>query len=90
VSHEFEWFEVKRIRPLQLVSEPRFRSDNVFICPWSRDVMVTLEARLVKMELTIADKLEAYDERIEKLESAGDKLQEKMQSALNSAVDMLQ
>ena len=38
----------------------------------SRDVMVTLETRLAKMELTVADKLEAYDERIEKLESAGD------------------
>ena len=35
-------------------------------------------------------KLEAYDERIEKPESAGDELQEEMQSALNSAVDMLQ
>ena len=56
----------------------------------SRDVMMTLEARLAKMELTVADKLEAYDERIEKLESAGDELQEEMQSALNSAVDMLQ
>ena len=56
----------------------------------SRDVMVTLEARLAKMELTVADKLEAYDERIEKLESVGDELQEEMQSALNSAVDMLQ
>ena len=52
--------------------------------------MVTLEAWLAKMELTVADKLEAYDERIEKLESAGDELQEEMQSALNSAVDMLQ
>ena len=52
--------------------------------------MVTLEARLAKMELTVADKLEAYDERIEKLESMGDELQEKMQSALNSVVDMLQ
>ena len=30
----------------------------------SRDVMVTLEARLAKIELTVADKLEAYDERI--------------------------
>ena len=56
----------------------------------SRDVMTTLEARLAKMELTVADKLEAYDERIEKLESMGDELQEEMQSALNSAVDMLQ
>ena len=54
----------------------------------SRDVMVTLEARLAKMELIMADKLEAY-ECIEKLESTGDELQEKMQSALNSAVDML-
>ena len=52
--------------------------------------MVTLEARLVKMELTVADKLEAYDKHIEKLESAGDELQEEMHSALNSAVDMLQ
>ena len=55
----------------------------------SRDVMVTLEARLAKMELTVADKLEAYDERMEKLESVGDELHEEMQSALNSAVDML-
>ena len=51
--------------------------------------MATLEARLAKMELTKADKLEAYDERIEKLESAGDELQEEMQSALNSIVDIL-
>ena len=55
----------------------------------SRDVMTTLEARLAKMELTVADKLEAYDERIEKLESVGDELQKEMQSALNSTVDML-
>ena len=48
--------------------------------------MVTLEARLAKIELTV----EAYDERIEKLESMGDELQEEMQSALNSTVDMLQ
>ena len=44
----------------------------------SRDVMVMLEALLTKMELTVADKLEAYDERIEKLESVGDELQEEM------------
>ena len=56
----------------------------------SRDVMVTLEARLAKMELTMVDKLEVYDERIEKLESVRDKLQKEMQSALTSAVDMLQ
>jgi len=56
----------------------------------SRDVMVMLEALLTKMELTVADKLEAYDERIEKLESMGDELQEEMQLALNSIVDMLQ
>ena len=30
----------------------------------SRDVMLTLEARLVKMKLTVADMLEAYDKRI--------------------------
>jgi len=56
----------------------------------SRDVMVTMEVQLAKMELTVADKLEAYDEHIEKLESVGDELQEEMQSAFNSAVDMLQ
>ena len=44
----------------------------------SRDVMVTLEARLVKMELTVTDKLEVYDERIDKLEFMGDELQEEM------------
>ena len=54
----------------------------------SQDVMVTLEARLAKMELTMADKLEAY-ECIDKLESMGDELQEEMQSALNSVVDIL-
>ena len=42
------------------------------------------------MELTVTDKLEAYDERIKKLESVGDELQEEMQSALNSVVNMLQ
>ena len=52
--------------------------------------MATPEARLAKVELTVVDKLEAYDEHIEKLESTGDELQEEMQSALNSAVDMLQ
>jgi len=56
----------------------------------SRDVMATLEARLAKIELIVVDKLEAYDERIKKLESVGNELQEEMQSALNSAVDMLQ
>jgi len=56
----------------------------------SRDVMVMQEAQLAKMELIMADKLEAYDERIEKLESVGDELQEEMQSTLNSAVNMLQ
>ena len=52
--------------------------------------MEMLEARLAKMELTVADKLEVYNERIEKLESEGDELWEVMQSALISAVDMLQ
>ena len=41
------------------------------------------------MELIVADKLEAYDERIEKLESVGDKLQEEKQTILNSTIDML-
>ena len=40
--------------------------------------MVTLEAQLAKMEFTVMDKLEAYDERIEKVESAGDEPQEEM------------
>ena len=52
--------------------------------------MMTLEARLAKMEFTVANKLEVYDERIEKLESVGNEFQEEMQSALNSVVDMLQ
>ena len=56
----------------------------------SRDVMVTLEAWFTKMEIIVADKLEAYDERIEKLESGGDELWEEMQSALNFTVDILQ
>jgi len=56
----------------------------------SRNVMMTLEARLAKMEFTVANKLEVYDERIEKLESVGNEFQEEMQSALNSVVDMLQ
>ena len=43
-----------------------------------RDIMVMLEARLAKMELTMVDKLEAYDERIKKLESVGDELQEEI------------
>jgi len=83
-----------------IISSPDLRSEVVGVMnpkdapkphrEKSRDVMVTLEARLAKMELTVADKLEAYDKHIEKLESAGDELQEEMHSALNSTVDMLQ
>ena len=63
---------------------PDLRSEVVgFVHPkdapkprWEKscDVIVTLEARLAKMELIVTDKLEAYDERIEKLESVGDEL----------------
>ena len=56
----------------------------------SQDVMATLDARLAKMELTMPDKLEAYDKCIEKPESEEEELREKMQLALNFAVNILQ
>ena len=60
----------------------------------SRDMLVSMEESLAKVELAFADmrdRFEDVDQCIEKLESEGgdEELRGEMQGALNSTVDML-